>query len=213
MSLDPGTRLGTYEILERLGAGGMGEVYRARDTVLKRDVAIKVLPPAFAHEPARLTRFTREAEVLASLNHPNIAAIYGLEDGALVMELVEGETLAEIIRRGPLSLDTALAYADQIAAALDVAHEKGIVHRDPQTRERESHARRPRKGAGFRSGLGGTRARVRKCRRCRKLADAHHAGNAGWSRPGHCGLYGARTGSRPARRPARRYLGLRCHPV
>jgi serine/threonine protein kinase len=130
MSLDRGTRLGTYEILERLGAGGMGEVYRARDTLLKRHVALKVLPAAFAHEAERLTRFTREAEVLASLNHPNIAAIYGVEDGALVMELVEGETLAEIIRRGPVSLDTALEYADQIAAALDVAHEKGIVHRD-----------------------------------------------------------------------------------
>jgi Tol biopolymer transport system component/predicted Ser/Thr protein kinase len=130
MSLDRGTKLGAYEILELLGAGGMGEVYRARDWRLKRDVAVKVLPVAFANEPERLARFAREAEVLASLNHPNIAAIYGVEEGALVMELVEGETLAEVIRRGAVPLDTALEYAGQIAAALDAAHEKGIVHRD-----------------------------------------------------------------------------------
>jgi len=130
MSLTPGSRVGHYEIVGALGAGGMGEVYRARDTRLKRDVAIKVLPTAFAREPERLARFTREAEVLAALNHPNIATIYGVEEGALVMELVEGETLAEIVGRGPLPLDTALEYAGQIADALEAAHEKGIVHRD-----------------------------------------------------------------------------------
>ena len=125
MSLAPGTRLGPYEILAPLGAGGMGEVYRARDTKLGRDVAIKILPEAFAQDADRLARFEREAKVLAALNHPNIGAIYGVEDRALVMELVEGETL-----RGPLPLETALNYARQIAEALEAAHEKGIVHRD-----------------------------------------------------------------------------------
>jgi len=103
MSLERGTRLGPYEIDSVLGAGGMGEVYRARDTRLKRDVAVKVLPPAFAHDPDRLARFQREAEVLASLNHPNIAAIYGVEERALVMELVEGES-----PNGPMPFDEAL---------------------------------------------------------------------------------------------------------
>jgi serine/threonine-protein kinase len=125
MSLSAGTRLGPYEILAPLGAGGMGEVYRARDTKLDRDVAIKVLPPVLAQDPERLARFEREAKVLASLNHPNIAQIYRIEDRALVMELVEGQTL-----QGPLPLDTALNYAKQIAGALEAAHEKNIIHRD-----------------------------------------------------------------------------------
>ncbi|MGD1090705.1 MAG: protein kinase [Bryobacteraceae bacterium] len=125
MPLAPGTRLGPYEIVARIGAGGMGEVYRAKDTKLKRDVAIKVLPEAFAGDPDRMARFQREAEVLASLNHPNIAQIYGVEERALVMELVVGETL-----KGPLPIDAALNYAKQIADALEAAHEKGIVHRD-----------------------------------------------------------------------------------
>src|SRR5271163_4631482 len=125
MALTAGTRLGPYEILAPIGAGGMGEVYRARDTKLDRDVAIKVLPPSFAQDPERLARFEREAKVLASLNHPNIAQMYGLEDLALVMELVEGQTL-----QGPLPLDTALNYTRQIADALEAAHEKGIIHRD-----------------------------------------------------------------------------------
>src|ERR1700687_3443335 len=120
-----GTHLGPYEILSQIGAGGMGEVYRARDTKLKRDVALKVLPDAFSRDPGRMARFQREAEVLASLNHPNIAAIYGVEEGALVMELVEGETLP-----CPLPLDAAFDYAKQIALALEYAHEKGVVHRD-----------------------------------------------------------------------------------
>ena len=125
MPLAPGTRLGPYEILASFGAGGMGEVYRARDTTLERDVAIKVLPAALAQDPERLARFKREAKVLASLNHPNIAQIYGVEDRALVMELVAGES-----PKGPLPLETALNYARQIALALEAAHEKGIVHRD-----------------------------------------------------------------------------------
>jgi Tol biopolymer transport system component len=129
MPLSAGTRLGPYEILAPIGAGGMGEVYRARDTKLDRDVAIKVLPAALAQDAERLARFEREAKVLASLNHPNIAQIYGVEESgdvrALVMELVPGESL-----KGPLPLETALSYAKQIADALEAAHEKGIVHRD-----------------------------------------------------------------------------------
>ena len=125
MPLAPGTRFGPYEILAPLGAGGMGEVYRARDTKLDREVAVKVLPAALARDPERLARFEREAKVLASLNHPHIAQLYGVEDGALIMELVEGEA-----PQGPLPIETALGYARQIADALEAAHEKGIVHRD-----------------------------------------------------------------------------------
>ena len=130
MSLAAGTRLGPYEILTPLGAGGMGEVYRARDTKLNRDVAIKVLPAALADDADYMARFQREAQVLASLNHPNIAAIYGFEDHAIVMELVEGPTLADRIAQGPLPLEEALPIAKQIAEALEAAHEKGIIHRD-----------------------------------------------------------------------------------
>src|SRR5258705_3233375 len=132
--LGPGTRLGPYEIVSALGAGGMGEVYLAIDTALGRQVAIKILPDAFAADPERLARFEREAKTLASLNHPHIAAIYGFEKSAgmhaLVMELVEGPTLADRIAQGPISLDEALPIAKQIAAALEAAHEQGIVHRD-----------------------------------------------------------------------------------
>jgi len=162
MALSAGTRLGSYEVLSAIGAGGMGEVYRARDTRLKREVAIKVLPDAFLHDPDRLARFRREAELLATLNHPNIAAVYGLEQSegvsAIVLELVEGETLAEVIAGtrgsetgslpqttapslgearqaagvGPrgIPIDEALPIARQIAAALEAAHEKGVIHRD-----------------------------------------------------------------------------------
>ena len=134
-----GRRLGAYQVHERIGVGGMGEVYRARDTRLGRDVAIKILPRHFTSDPDRLARFEREARVLASLNHPHIGAIYGVEDAegvrALVLELVDGETLAERIQRatskGPgLPITEALAIAHQLTEALDAAHEKGIVHRD-----------------------------------------------------------------------------------
>src|SRR5215831_11953540 len=134
MSLAAGVRLGCYEVIDAIGAGGMGEVYRAKDTSLKRTVAIKVLPDSVSADPDRLTRFQREAELLASLNHPNIAQIYGLEKStattALVMELVEGPTLADRIGRGPIPLDEALPIAKQIAEALEAAHEQGMVHRD-----------------------------------------------------------------------------------
>ena len=129
-----GNRIGSYKIVSAIGAGGMGEVYRAIDTKLKRQVAIKILPPLFAADPDRLARLQREAEVLAALNHPNIAAIYGLEEAdgvkALVMELVEGEDLSLLLGRGPLPLDEVLPIAKQICEALEAAHEAGIVHRD-----------------------------------------------------------------------------------
>jgi eukaryotic-like serine/threonine-protein kinase len=134
LALTSGSRLGVYEVTAPIGEGGMGQVYRATDTKLKRDVAIKVLPPAVAGDPDRLARFQREAEVLAALNHPNIAGIYGAEESAgitaLVMELVEGEDLAERVARGAIPLDEALAIAQQIADALEAAHEQGIIHRD-----------------------------------------------------------------------------------
>jgi serine/threonine protein kinase len=142
MAMASGTRVGPYEITAQIGAGGMGEVYRARDTRLNRDVALKILPEAFAADPDRVARFTREAQLLASLNHPNIAAIYGFEEQsdvasgfsrtvqALVLELVEGPTLAERIAGGRIPVDEALAIARQIADALEAAYEHGIVHRD-----------------------------------------------------------------------------------
>ncbi len=139
MSLTVGTRIGPYEVLSSLGAGGMGEVYRARDTRLHRDVALKVLPEVFATDPERLARFRREAQVLAALNHPHIGAIYGLEEGpdeaghhvhALVLELVEGPTLADRIAQGSIPVVEALPIARQIAEALEAAHEQGIIHRD-----------------------------------------------------------------------------------
>ena len=134
MALTSGTRLGPYEITAQIGVGGMGEVYRARDTKLDRDVAIKVLPASLAGDPDRIARFQREAKTLASLNHPNIAAIYGLEEAdqakALVMELVEGPTLADRIAKGAIPVDEALPIAKQIVEGLEAAHEQGIVHRD-----------------------------------------------------------------------------------
>ncbi|HXI02647.1 MAG TPA: protein kinase [Candidatus Saccharimonadales bacterium] len=134
MALSPGTRLGPYEVTAPLGAGGMGEVYRATDAKLGREVAIKILPEEFARQPDRLARFEREAKVLASLNHPNIASIYGLEESeglrCLILELVEGKTLAEQIDAGPLPVEKAMTFALQMAEALEAAHEKGIVHRD-----------------------------------------------------------------------------------
>ena len=142
MSLTPGVAFGPYQVLAKLGEGGMGEVYRAHDGKLNRDVAIKILPDAFAHDAERVARFTREAQTLASLNHPNIAQIYGILEEpaspqdparrvhALVMELVEGEDLSQRIARGAIPLDEALPIARQIADALEAAHEQGIIHRD-----------------------------------------------------------------------------------
>ena len=134
MSLAPGTSIGHYDVTSLLGEGGMGQVWQATDTQLNRQVALKILPDAFAADPDRLARFKREAQILASLNHPNIAAIYGIEEAegtrALVLELVEAPTLAERISKGPIPLDEALPIAKQIAEALEAAHEAGVIHRD-----------------------------------------------------------------------------------
>ena len=134
MSLSVGTRLGHYDVTALIGEGGMGQVYQATDTKLNRQVALKILPEAFAEDPDRLARFQREAQVLASLNHPGIAAIYGIEESddtrALVLELVEGPTLADRIKQGPIPVDEALPIAKQIAEALEAAHEQGVIHRD-----------------------------------------------------------------------------------
>ena len=130
MPLAAGTRIGRYEIIGPLGVGGMGEVYRARDAKLNRDVAIKVLPELFSRDPERLARFEREAQSLAALNHPNIAQIYGVVDTGLVMELVEGEDLAQRIARAGVPIEDALPIAKQIAEALEAAYERGIIHRD-----------------------------------------------------------------------------------
>ena len=134
MALEPGTKLGSYQVTALIGKGGMGQVYQATDTKLNRQVALKILPEAFATDPDRLARFQREAQVLASLNHPNIAVIYGIEEAddtrALVLELVEGPTLADRIAQGAIPLDEALPIAKQIAEALEAAHEAGVIHRD-----------------------------------------------------------------------------------
>src|SRR5258708_23549626 len=134
MALSLGDKLGHYEVVSLLGQGGMGEVYRARDTTLKREVALKVLPAVFLRDPDRMARFQREAEVLASLDHPNIGHIYGLVDSAdsraLVLALVEGPTLADQIAVGPLPFDDALSISKQIIEALEYAHDRGVVHRD-----------------------------------------------------------------------------------
>ena len=134
MALSPGTSLGHYDVTSLLGEGGMGQVWQATDTQLGRQVALKILPDAFADDPDRLARFRREAQILASLNHPNIAGIYGSEESegtrALVLELVEGPTLADRISQGPIPLDEALPIAKQIAEALEAAHEAGVIHRD-----------------------------------------------------------------------------------
>ena len=198
MALTPGTRLGVYEVTAQLGVGGMGEVYRATDTKLKRQVAIKILPSSLAADPDRLARFQREAEVLASLNHPNIAAIYGLEDAdgvkALVMELVEGEDLAQRIARGPIPIDEALPIAKQIAEALEAAHEQGIIHRDLKPAQHQGAPGRHREGARLRSGEGdgaGARGVTERV----AVADDHDSrDDAGGDDPRHRGVHDARAG-------------------
>ena len=134
MPLTIGSRLGHYDVTALIGEGGMGQVYQATDTKLNRQVALKILPEAFSADPDRLARFQREAQVLASLNHPNIAQIHGIETAedtlALVLELVEGQTLADRIAQGAIPLEEALPIAKQIAEALEAAHEAGVIHRD-----------------------------------------------------------------------------------
>src|SRR5262249_2269241 len=134
MSVEPGASFGNYEILSALGKGGMGEVWRAKDRKLGREIAVKTLPDEFARDSERLSRFEREARLRASLNHPNIGSVYGLEESAgtrfIVLELVEGDTLAGVLQRGPMATEEALKFALQIAMAIEAAHEKGVIHRD-----------------------------------------------------------------------------------
>jgi serine/threonine protein kinase len=156
VSLTAGTRIRAFQVVGVLGAGGMGEVYRARDLKLGREVAIKILPAAFQSDPDRLARFEREARSLAAINHPNIAAIYGVEEqpgiNALVLELVEGHTLEERLRSGPIPIREAVDIARQTAAALNAAHEKEIIHRDLKPANIKNHSRRRREDSGLRTG-------------------------------------------------------------
>ena len=216
MALPPGTRLGPYEITGQIGVGGMGEVYRAMDSHLKRAVAIKVLPAGLAGDAERLARFQREAEVLAALNHPNIAQIHGLEkaDGtiALVMELVEGPTLADRITQGPIPIDEALPIAKQIAEALEAAHEQGIIHRDLKPANIALAANDQVKVLDF--GLAKL-AQPKGLTSSDPSAspDDHVAGDDDrrWGDPGHRRLYGAGAGTGQSGRQAVRYLGVwRC---
>ena len=155
MALSFGTRIGPYEIVDAIGAGGMGEVYRATDTKLGREVAIKTLPSTLAADTDRLARFEREAKLLATLNHPNIAIIYGLEEAegtqCIAMELIEGETLEEKLKDGPCRLRMPLRLALQIAQALEAAHEKGVSPSRLETCERDGHRRWPGESTRFRS--------------------------------------------------------------
>jgi serine/threonine protein kinase len=219
MPLPAGTRLGPYDITGQLGAGGMGEVYRARDTKLDRDVAIKILPPEFATDAERVARFRREAKTLASINHPHIAHVHGLEetsDGALalVMELVEGEDLSQRLKRGAIPTDDALPIARQIAEALEAAHEQGIVHRDLKPANIKLRddgtvkvldfglAKAIEPGTGSREPGAGSRSS--------QFADDHHAGDDdARSDSGHGGLHVARTGEGQGGRSAHRHLGVR----
>ena len=152
MSLACGTKLGPYQIVGPLGAGGMGEVYRARDTRLDRTVAIKILPAHLSSDPVRKQRFEREAKIISSLNHPHICVLHdiGNQEGIdyLVMECLEGETLAKRLEKGPLPLEQVLKYGTQIANALEKAHRTGVVHREPQAGQHHAHAYR-RKAARF----------------------------------------------------------------
>src|SRR5262245_42633724 len=187
MDLQPGARLGPYEIVAPLGAGGMGEVYRARDTKLGRDVALKTLPSAFTADVERVARFRREAQVLAALNHPHIAAIHGIDEAGgcqfLVLELADGETLADRLSRGALPVDETLDVARQVADALEAAHEKGIVPRS-EAGEHRAHRRRPREGARFRPGQS---ARHTAGRRPIDIANTHVRRDAGGHHPRHRG--------------------------
>jgi serine/threonine protein kinase len=218
LSLGPGTRLGPYEVIAPIGAGGMGEVYRARDTKLNRDVALKVLPEAFAADADRLARFKREAQVLASLNHPHIAAIYGFENSgsthALVLELVEGPTLADRIAKGAIPLDESLPIAKQIAEALEAAHEQGIIHRDLKPANIKIRDDGTVKGVGFWVGAGNG-ARDRHQSDADELTDHHDASDG--DRRRHTarerGVYVARAGvGRISEQANRSVVVRRCSP-
>ena len=207
--LAAGERLGTYEIHSLLGSGGMGEVYRARDTRLGRDVAIKVLPPSLRHDPDRMARLEREARLLAALNHANIGAIYGVTDAngvpALILELIDGPTLADVITPAGLPVTQALQIARQIADALDTAHEQGIVHRDLKPANIKIRPDGTAKvldfGLAKEWGSGANRGGL----------DGH--GDARRDRAGHRAVHEPGAGAREARRQAHRRLGVRLRPV
>ena len=216
MSLNTGDRLGSYEVIALLGAGGMGEVYRAHDTNLGRDIALKVLPTAFALDPERLARFKREAQVLAALNHPHIASIYGLEESpggfALVLELVDGPTLADRLVHGPLPLDEAWPIARQVSEALEAAHDHG--HHSPRSEAGQHQGTRGRHGEGARlrsrQSLFPHRHRRRRLavantdQSCRHAHRAHH---------GHGRLHEPRAGARQDGRQTRGRVGVRLRVV
>ncbi len=208
MALEVGSRLGHYDVTALIGEGGMGQVYQATDTKLNRQVALKILPEAFATDPDRLARFQREAQVLASLNHPGIAAIYGIEESddtrALVLELVEGPTLADRIAQGPIPVDEALPIAKQIAEALEAAHEAGVIHRDLKPAHQASR-RRKRQGSGLWLGEG---ARDDTRRPPQSVGDTDCSRYADGRHHGHGGVHVSGAGSWEAGRQARRHLGL-----
>jgi len=221
LALTPGTRLGVYEVTAQIGEGGMGQVHRATDTKLKRQVAIKILPPSLAADADRLARFQREAEVLASLNHPHIAAIYGLEESggmtALVMELVEGDDLSQRITRGAIPIDEALPIAKQIAEALEAAHAQGIMHRDLKPANIKVTPDGVVKVLDF--GLAklaraqGSRLKAPPpTRRCRLRSPRRDDDGRG-RHPRHCRLYVAGTSEGTRGGHAQRHLGVRMRPV
>jgi eukaryotic-like serine/threonine-protein kinase len=208
MPLSVGDRLGHYEIVAPLGAGGMGEVCRAKDTRLKREVAVKVLPEAFARDSGRMARLQREAEVLAALNHPNIAQIYGAEESALVMELVEGSALGDLIQQGAIPLEETLEIARQIAEALEAAHEKGIIHRDLKPANIKIKPDGTVKVLDFRAGGDSTTCCYRR-HRSGRFPNIDDRSNAGWRNHGHGGLYEPGTGRGQAGGPALGHLVVR----
>ena len=210
-----GTKLAHYEITSRLGSGGMGEVYQASDSKLGRSVAIKILPAAFASDADRLSRFLREAQLLATLNHPNIAHIYGLEESGdtrcIVMELIEGETLQARISKGPIPVDETLAIAKQIAEALEAAHEKGVIHRDLKPGNvMLTHDERV-KILDF--GLAKAYDTNPASGLIQFPNDGQHGCDQCGRHSGHGGVHVAGAGARKARGQARRHLGVRCSRV
>ena len=217
--MEPGQTLGHYTIVEQIGVGGMGEVYRARDNTLGREVALKILPAAFAADADRVARFQREAKLLASLNHPNIAAIHSVvQDGdvlGLALELVIGDDLTVHLENGTMSLDKTLAYAEQIAAAVEAAHEQGVVHRDLKPANIKIAQDGAVKVLDF--GL----AKATDCGRRLGQQSEHHdfalagqcAAHARWRDSRHGGLHVARTGPRLEPRPAHGYFFVRGRPV
>jgi serine/threonine-protein kinase len=186
--MSPRQTIAHYRIVSKLGQGGMGEVWRATDTKLSREVAIKILPEAFAQDADRLSRFTREAQVLASLNHPNIAVIHGVEERALILELVEGHTLAERIVAGPVPFEEVLPIAKQIAEAVEYAHERGVIHRDLKPANIKVTPDGKGEGAGCRPRGGGAGVSRRTCGPI-VLSHAHHAGHPDGRHHGHGSVY------------------------